>query len=419
MQFLFPGRKSGRGAFRASIECAALIGSLGLMLTACGKDGTSVLYKPTIGRADDGTIRAMEKDEADTFCVDHFCETNHVYTASFGKRKPAPAPLPPNPTPTPVPSPTPGNFPPNTPETLDYSRAIMNLDRAWAVNEGSPDIVVAVVDTGMQLDHPDLKDNLWVNTAELNGKPGVDDDGDGYIDDVYGWDFANNRANPVDDNGHGTHVSGIIAAEKNAIGARGIAPHVKIMPLKFLGANGNGDTKNAIDAINYAVKHGARVISNSWGGAGYSQLLDEAIQNARKAGVIVVAAAGNDHADNDVQASYPANLSGVVSVGSSTSQDTLSDFSDYGLKSVTIVAPGSAIFSTYLQSTFKYLSGTSMATPQVAGAIALGLSVRKDLGADELLDVLCTSTANVLRTKSKCGRLDVGRFIEDVASLVR
>jgi subtilisin family serine protease len=268
-------------------------------------------------------------------------------------------------------------------------------------------VIVAIVDTGVQVDHPDLKNNIWVNTAEQGGKPGVDDDGNGYVDDVYGWDFRNNRPNAIDDNEHGTHCAGIIGAEMNGKGTVGVSPLVKIMPLKFLGADGSGDTATAIAAINYAVDNGAKVISNSWGGGGRSQLLEEAITRAVAKGVLVVAAAGNSASNNDSVASYPANYPGVISVASTDRNDALSSFSNYGSATTRIAAPGSDIYSTVIGSSYAYLSGTSMATPQVSGALALALALRPNKTRAEIEAALCSSAKKILTSKVQCGRMDV------------
>ena len=271
------------------------------------------------------------------------------------------------------------------------SELILRVPDAWNLSVGSEDVVVAVVDTGVDYTHPDLRSNIWRNTREANGRAGVDDDGNGYVDDVYGWDFANSRPNAFDDNKHGTHCAGIIGAEKNGIGTIGINQKVRIMPLKFLAGNGSGDTRAAIQAIDYAVANGARVISNSWGGGGYSSLLNDAIQRAIARGVYVVAAAGNESNDNDARPTYPAGYPGVISVASSDQSDGLSYFSNFGSRSVFIAAPGSSIYSTVPGGSYEQLSGTSMATPQVSGAIALALSLNRGVGRGQMLDALCGS----------------------------
>lgn len=378
----------------------------GVFLVACGK-GDNESFKPVVADVN-GKVESLSEAEAKEICATHYCEENQIYTANFGKKKTDPTPDPGTVTPPAEPAqPT---------ESLDYSRSILRTEAAWTITEGSSDIIVAVVDTGIDYEHPDLVNNIWVNQAEKDGLPGVDDDGNGYVDDVYGWDFYGRRPNGKDDNGHGTHCAGIIGAEKNGIGVRGISPRVKLMPLKFLNAAGSGDTRSAVEAIRYAVKMGAKIISNSWGGTGYSQLLDQAVQDARAAGVLVVAAAGNEENNNDDNPYYPANISGVIAVGSSTDRDQISSFSNFGRSSVAVIAPGSNIFSTHLKKGYKSLSGTSMATPQVAGALALALSVKKDLSVTTAESLLCSTSKSILRSYARCGRMDVGAFVEAVST---
>ena len=362
-----------------------------------------------------GQVVRLEEGSAETekICAAQFCEPNYVVSAVFGKKKPSPEPAPapvpiPSATPTPTPSPA-----PITGDKSDYSRKVLKLPDAWKISEGSREVIVAVVDTGVQLDHPDLKNNLWVNERERAGIAGMDDDGDGYVDDVYGWDFVHGRANAVDDNAHGTHCAGIIGAERNGVGIVGVSPLVRIMPLKFLASDGSGDTANAIRAIDYAVANGARVISNSWGGYGRSELLNAAIQRAVAKGVLVVAAAGNDASDNDRKPFYPASYPNVVSVASSDESDGMSSFSNSG-DSVTIAAPGSNIRSSVLKSKWDTMSGTSMAAPQVAGALALALAVRSAIDPSDLRDKLCRSAQPTLLNRVHCGRLDVLGLLQSV-----
>lgn len=363
---------------------------------ACGKarevftDGVLVVHE--------GVITRVDEAEAGLLCETRFCEPNFVYEADFGRRRPRPAPAPPP-------------QPELIPERLDYSRRILGMDEAWNLTEGSRDVIVAVVDSGVDYTHPDLRNNIWVNSSEQNGLPGVDDDHNGFVDDVYGWDFANNRPNAMDDHGHGTHCAGIIGAEKNGIGTVGVSPKVRIMPLKFLNAQGSGDTLAAIGAIRYAVAMGARVISNSWGGGGYSVLLDQAIQDAVGRGVVFVAAAGNSAADNDFRPNYPASYPNVIAVASTDEQDGLSSFSNYGTRSVLVAAPGSRILSSIPGLRWAESSGTSMATPQVAGAIALGLSLRPSAGVAQIRDALCAGSAPILTERVFCGRLSVAEFL--------
>jgi thermitase len=370
-------------------------------LSGCGRK-TEVQANGKVAVVD-GQIRKLDTAEEDAVCASQFCEPNYIYTASFGKKRPNPEPSP---------SPSPSVVP--TGEKLDYSRKILRLPEAWAVTKGSRDVVVAVIDTGVAYDHPDLAANAWTNEAERAGRAGVDDDGNGYVDDVHGWDFVNNRANAVDDNKHGTHCAGIIGAGDNGVGTMGVAPRVRIMPLKFLDRGGSGELAAAVRALDYAVANGARVISNSWGGGGRSEFLNAAIQRAVDRGILVVAAAGNEENDNDAEPSYPASYPNVISVASTDSADQLSSFSNYGRESVTLAAPGSDIYSTVLNAKWGTLSGTSMATPQVSGALALALAVRPAASADELKAKLCSSSKPILTSRVSCGRMDVAAFLQAV-----
>jgi subtilisin family serine protease len=249
---------------------------------------------------------------------------------------------------------------------------------AWDITTGSPGAIVAVVDTGCDLDHPDLRANLWTNPGEIPGN-GVDDDGDGRIDDVTGWDFANHDNDPHDDHGHGTHVAGTIAAAgDNGLGVTGIAWHATIMPLKFLDASGNGTIGDAIDAIDYAAAKGARVINASWGGSGFSTAMFEAIRDAgEQHEVLFVAAAGNEATDSDLIPFFPAayDTPNVVAVAASDRLDHLAWFSNFGSTSVDLAAPGVDILSTLPGGTYGLSSGTSMAAPHVSGTAALLLSL--------------------------------------------
>ena len=251
--------------------------------------------------------------------------------------------------------------------------ADIDAPEAWNKEKGKKDIIVSIIDTGIDYDHPDLKANIWKNTDEIPGN-GIDDDHNGYVDDYYGWDFANNDNNPIDDNDHGTHVAGTIGAVgNNGRGVVGVNWRVRLMALKFLNADGSGSTSDAVKAIIYAVDNGANILSNSWGGSGNSRALKEAIEYAYQKGVLFVAAAGNESRNNDVHPNYPSNydVENVIAVAATDDRDQLATFSNYGPITVDLAAPGVAIYSTVTGNRYKYFSGTSMATPHVSGAAAL------------------------------------------------
>jgi len=272
-----------------------------------------------------------------------------------------------------------------TPNDVMFSRQwqhqALQSSAAWDITQGSENITVAVVDTGIDYNHEDLSANMWKNSKEIPNN-GIDDDGNGFIDDVYGWNFINNSNQVISDDqyGHGTHVAGIIGAvANNSVGGAGVSPKVRLMALKFLDSTGSGDTSNAVKGIYYAIKQGAKVINASWGGTDPSDALQQAINDARAAGVLVVVAAGNDGANNDTTASYPANNDNVFSVASTNCSDSMSSFSNYSATKVHIGAPGEQIISTIINNQYGSLSGTSMATPMVSGVAALVLAAHPGL----------------------------------------
>lgn len=267
---------------------------------------------------------------------------------------------------------------PNDPRFPElWNMVMVNAPQAWDIQTGDRAIVVGVIDTGVDLDHEDLAANMWKNAGESGGgkeSNGVDDDGNGLIDDYQGWDFINNDNDPNDDNDHGTHVSGTLGAVgNNNIGVAGVNWIVSIMPLKFLGGDGSGTTDNAVEAIIYATKMGAKILSNSWGGGGRSQALEDAIKFANDNGVLFMAAAGNEGRNTDQFPTYPAGyeLGNVIAVANSNSDDRLSGTSNFGRTSVDLAAPGRQILSTVRNDRYTKFSGTSMATPHVSGAAAL------------------------------------------------
>lgn len=286
--------------------------------------------------------------------------------------------------------------------------ADIGAEQAWSYGTSS-NVVVGIIDTGIDYNHPDLVANIWRNGSEIVGN-GIDDDRNGYIDDTRGWDFANNDADPMDDNGHGTHVAGIVGASgNNGQGISGVTWNVKLMPLKFMDADGSGSLSDAIEAVNYARTMGAKIINASWGGGGFSQALQRAISQFQTSGGIFVAAAGNESSNNATTPAYPANYTGVVSVGASTRSDLLAGFSNFG-SNVTIVAPGSSILSTLPNNRYGTLSGTSMASPFVAGALALLWGQNPTASASAITQAVLEHTDNVLRgSTSQYGRLDVGK----------
>lgn len=265
---------------------------------------------------------------------------------------------------------------------------------AWKITKGDRQIKIAVIDTGVDYTHEDLKNNIMINEAELNGTEGVDDDGNGYVDDVYGYDFANNDADPMDGHGHGTHCAGVIGAEHNSTGIAGVMANVQILPVQFLSKSGGGTLEGALKAIDYATSRGVNVMSNSWGGGGRSQALFEAIVRAEKAGIVFVAAAGNERNDNDAKAVYPANykVANVISVGAMDGKGKKASFSNYGKKTVHVFAPGVDIYSTVTKNRYQKMSGTSMACPHVSGVVGLVMSSEPNLDFTEIKNRLMNTS---------------------------
>jgi hypothetical protein len=255
--------------------------------------------------------------------------------------------------------------------------AKVSADKAWAKQRGSKNVIVAVIDTGIDYNHPDLAFNMWRNTrAAQDLQTGVNTSGSSITGDVVGWNFVHNDNLPFDDNQHGTHCAGTIGAVGNdGKGISGVSQRVSLMAVKFLSGQGSGDTATAIKAIDYAVSRGAKILSNSWGGRGDSNnnALRDSIVRAERAGVLFVAAAGNDGTDNDKSPVYPAafDVENMVTVAATSETDGLAFFSNKGAKSVHVGAPGTNVYSTTPNGNYSKLSGTSMACPHVAGAAAL------------------------------------------------
>ncbi len=258
---------------------------------------------------------------------------------------------------------------------------------AWDIITGSKDIVVAVVDTGVNFRHQDLSENIWNNTDEIPDN-GIDDDHNGFTDDIRGWDFAYGDNNPRDDYGHGTHCAGTIGAVgNNSQGVAGVNWNVTIMPVKFMDSTGQGSTEDAIQAIQYAADNGADILSCSWGASGKDQALDDAIVQSR---TLVVCAAGNEGVNSDISPFYPAsgNATNIISVAASDSNDNKATFSNYGVRTVDVAAPGYFIFSTMPGNSYSYMSGTSMATPHVAGLAALIMAENPELNISGVKNII-------------------------------
>jgi subtilisin family serine protease len=356
----------------------------------------------------------------------------------------------------------------------------INASTAWDVTTGLPRTVVAEMDTGIDYNHPDLYQNIWINPAEIpasrlknlkdvdgdgiitmrdlnnpvNQGPGkiMDQNGDGiitaadllapmkvdanhndtglggwatgkvdpttgYVDDIVGWNFVTNTNNPMDDNGHGTHVAGIIGAQgNNGIGVTGVDPNALLMPVKFLDANGSGSIGLYIVALDYAVAAGAKISSNSWAGGDFTSLLYDAINNARSHGVIYVAAAGNGATNIDTNPVYPAsyNLDNVVVVASTSKSGALSSFSNYGIGTVDVAAPGEAILSTLPNNKYGQLSGTSMAAPEASGVLALIWSEHPTWTYSQVINQLLST---VQKDSQLTGKVTTGGIIDAGAAV--
>jgi subtilisin family serine protease len=266
---------------------------------------------------------------------------------------------------------------------------------AWDKTTGSANVVVAVIDTGVDYNHADLATNMWKNPGEIAGN-GKDDDGNGYVDDVYGIDSANGDSDPLDDEDHGTHCAGSIgAAGNNGIGISGVNWNVKIMALKFLDKTGSGYDSDAITCLEYAIdmkQRGINIVatSDSWGGGGYSAAMKNAFDDAYSAGILSACAAGNDGNNTDVSPDYPAsfNSDGIISVAASDASDNRPYWSNYGATTTDLAAPGDAIYSTIRNNSYATYSGTSMATPHVAGAIALVAAASGGASASQIRQLI-------------------------------
>lgn len=291
---------------------------------------------------------------------------------------------------------------------------------AWATTTGSEEVVVAVLDTGVDYNHEDLKPNMWTRPASMEA---YQDAQLGSVDDEYGFNAVENASDPMDDNGHGTHCAGIIGAEgENDLGIAGVNWKVRIMPLKFMNAGGSGTTKDAIEAINYAINRkkagvNVRIISASWGSTQRSRALEDVIRKAYEADILFVAAAGNSSVSNDRTPHFPSsyNVPNVVSVAALDRNDQLAKFSNWGAKSVAIGAPGVDILSTWLGNAYEEKSGTSMATPVVAGVAALIVAEHPQMSVDNVRKKLLASTDPIVALKGKTvtgGRINAAKALD-------
>jgi thermitase len=307
----------------------------------------------------------------------------------------------------------------NTGQREGVAGADVSARAAWEKTHGSKKVVVAVLDSGVDYTHPDLAGNMWHRPADMEM---YFDREEGVVDDYNGFSALDSERDPMDENGHGTHCAGIVGAEgDNSLGIAGVNWQVEIMPLKFMGRGGFGSTKDAVEAINYVIERkkagvNVRVISASWGSRMKSKALEDVIRKAGEADILFVAAAGNDSEDADRTPHYPSNykLPNIISVAALDRKDQLASFSNYGAKSVHLAAPGREILSTWLGGGYEEHSGTSMATPFVAGVAGLVLSVEPNLSVKELRERLFDSVDKLDSLGGKVstgGRLNAARAV--------
>jgi thermitase len=298
--------------------------------------------------------------------------------------------------------------------------ADISATRAWAKTTGSDKVVVAVLDSGVDYTHEDLAQNMWTRPANMAP---YEDNELGTVEDEFGFNAVDNSSDPMDENGHGTHCAGIIGAEgSNDIGISGVNWKVRIMPLKFMNAGGFGTTKDAIEAINYVIERkkagvNVRIISASWGSTQKSRALEEVIRKAYENDILFVAASGNASTNNDRTPHFPSsyNVPNVISVAALDRKDQLARFSNYGVKSVAIAAPGVDILSTWLGNQYEEKSGTSMATPVVAGVAALIVAEHPRISVDQLRKRLLDSVDHLPQLQGKIatgGRINAAKAVE-------
>ena len=285
----------------------------------------------------------------------------------------------------------------NTGQTGGTADADIDAPEAWDLELGVSSVVVGIIDTGIAYDHPDLAANMWMNTGEIADN-GVDDDGNGYVDDVYGINCITGSGDPYDDNGHGTHVAGTVAAVMdNGEGVVGVAPGVSLMGLKFLSAEGSGSSDDALECLLYSVNMGADLTNNSWGGGFPSRAMKSAIEQAGNRGSLFVAAAGNNGTDNDRGPHYPSSYRSpsVLAVANSDHNDALDASSNYGARSVDIAAPGTGITSTVPYSSVSELNAAGMTfagSPMAYAAYGMASAPMSDGGLCDTTDASWSGT---------------------------
>lgn len=298
-----------------------------------------------------------------------------------------------------------------------------NVEKAWMLTSGSEEVLVGVLDTGIDIDSIDIQENIYVNKGEIPGN-GIDDDGNGYIDDVNGWDFYHDDATVYDsaeEDSHGTYVASIIGASRNGLGMVGVSPKVKIVPLKFMSTEDGGSTSDAIRAIEYAASLGVKVINCSWAGTVYNPALEAAM---RHSDILFVCASGNQGKDIDASPVYPAcfNLRNVITVGAINNQGDMTAYSNYGRRSVDVLAPGDGIIGLAPENMLMLSDGTSAAAPFVAGEAALIYSVKPNAKANQVADAI---TRNVVKEKRRYaevksgGRIDIYQAVRSIRGIRR
>ena len=294
--------------------------------------------------------------------------------------------------------------------------------KAWSLVKNKCEdsgVVVAVIDTGLDMNHPDLKSSLYVNSKEANGKVGLDDDGNGFIDDVHGWDFVTHTGRLIDTHGHGSHIAGIIGAKAgSAAGYNGVCPGVKIMSLRYYNEKASGleNLRNTVRAIEYAVKNGANIINYSGGGAEFSSAEMMALKGAQDKGILVVAAAGNERSNSDINLYFPAayDLTNMISVTAINQSGQVLPSSNWGIRKVQIAAPGNSILSTLPGGSYGFMTGTSQATAFVSGIAALMLSTNKNLSVATLKEKIMASST---RYEQLVGKTQFGAAANAVAAV--